>query len=277
MTEPRPDGLARRPAVLTVVVAFALVAVLAAWLVPWSWVPGGRLVPARATALFTPDQIARMERYSWLRRGPGWTSYFLTLALLLALAFTARGARLVRRATSRRRWWLGVPAGVLLVLALERLVALPFAVAGHAVDRSYGISRQGWGGWLGDQARSLGVSWFVTSLVLLVLVLAARRSPRWWFAWAGAAALLLGLAGSVVYPVQVEPLVNRFAPLPVTGTSQRSYLSYSTTAASSFVQPAMPNGGFCFTVSSDSLSMNDVCTPLVMLVIARVARLIAKY
>ena len=213
MTEPRPAGLARRPAVLTVVVAFALVAVLAAWLVPWSWVPGGRLVPARASALFTPGQIARMERYSWLRRGLGWTPYFLTLALLLALAFTARGARLVRRATSRRRWWLGVPAGVLLVLVLERLLALPFAVAGHVVDRDYGISRQGWGGWLGDQARSLGVSWFATSLVLLVLVLAARRSPRWWFAWAGAAALLLGFAGSFLYPVLVEPLFNRFTPM----------------------------------------------------------------
>ena len=213
MTEPRPDGLARRPAVLTVVVAFALVAVLAAWLVPWSWVPGGRLVPARASALFTADQIARMERYSWLRRGLGWTSYFLTLAVLLALALTARGARLVRRATSCRRWWLAVPAGALFVLVLERLVALPFDVAGHVVDRSYGISRQGWGGWLSDQARSLGVSWFATSLVLLVLVLAARRSPRWWFAWAGAAALLLGFAGSFLYPVLVEPLFNRFTPM----------------------------------------------------------------
>ena len=68
MTEPRRDGLARRPAVLTVVISFALVAALAAWLVPWSWVPGGALVPARASSLFTSAQVARMERYSWWQR-----------------------------------------------------------------------------------------------------------------------------------------------------------------------------------------------------------------
>jgi STE24 endopeptidase len=212
VTEPRRDGLARRPAVLTVVISFALVAALAAWLVPWSWVPGGALVPARASSLFTSAQVARMERYSWWQRGLGWASYFLSLLLLLALAFTARGARLVRRATTGR-WWLGVPIGTLVVLLIERLVTLPFGVVAHAVDRSYGISHQGWGGWLADQARSLAVSWVATSLVLLVVVLAARRSPRWWFAWAGAAALLLGFAGSFLYPVLVEPLFNRFTPM----------------------------------------------------------------
>ena len=195
MTEPRRDGVARRPAVLTVVVSFALVAVLAAWLVPWSWVPGGTLVPARASTLFTSARLARMERYSWWQRGLGWTSYLLSLLLLLALAFTARGARLVRR-TSAGRWWLGVPTGVLVVLLLERLLTLPFGVAGHAVDRQYGISHQGWGSWLGDQVRSLGLSWVATSLVLLVVVFTARRSPRGWFAWAGTTALLLGFAGS---------------------------------------------------------------------------------
>lgn len=212
MTEPRRDGLARRPAVLTVVVSLALVAGLAAWLVPWSWVPAGTLVPARASTLFTSAQLARMERYSWWQRGLGWTSYLLSLLLLMALAFTARGARLVRRTTAGR-WWLGVPTGVLVVLLLERLLTLPFGVAGHAVDRQYGISHQAWGGWLGDQVRSLGVSWVVTSLVLLVVVFTARRSPRWWFAWVGTAALLLGFAGSFLYPVLVEPLFNRFTPM----------------------------------------------------------------
>lgn len=213
MTEPGRPGLARMPAVVSVAVSFALVAVLAAWLVPWSWVPGGRLVPAHASALFSAEQVARAERYSWLQRGLGWSTYFLSLLVLLALAFTARGARLVRRATSRRRWWLAVPLGVLLVLAVERVVALPFGIGSHQVDLRYGISRQGWGGWSLDQVKSLLVAWVATALVLLLVVGAARRSPRWWFAWAGAAAMLLGLAGSFLYPVLVEPVFNRFTPM----------------------------------------------------------------
>jgi STE24 endopeptidase len=57
------------------------------------------------------------------------------------------------------------------------------------------------------------VSWVATSLALLVLVGISRRSPRWWFAWAGAVALVLSLAGSFLYPVLVEPLFNRFEPM----------------------------------------------------------------
>ena len=214
MTAPGRAELARRPALLTVLVSFVLVALLALWLVPWDWVPGGHLVPARASALFTPEQLARAERYSWLRRGFGWPAYFLSLAVLGWLALSARGTALVRRVTSARRWWLGVPLGVLVVLLAERVVTVPFAAAAHELDLRYGLSRQGWGGWALDQVRSFRVSVVVTALVVLLLVAAARRSPRWWFAWAGAAALVLGFAGSFLYPVLVEPVFNRFTPMP---------------------------------------------------------------
>ena len=185
---------------LTVLVSWVLVAALAAWLVPWSWVPGGTLVPKPASALFSAEQIARAEHYSWIQRGLGWTSYFLSLLLLLALAFTAPGRRLVRRATSHRRWWVAVPLGVLAVLAVERLLTLPFGIGAHETDRRFGISRQGWAGWSLDQVKSFLVAWVATSLVVLVVVGCARRSPRWWFAWAGAAALLLSFAGLVPLP-----------------------------------------------------------------------------
>ena len=42
------------------------------------------------------------------------------------------------------------------------------------------------------------------------------------------------------------------------------------------VQPATPNGGFCLTVTSDSLLTNDVGTVFVMLTIARVAVLMVQ-
>jgi phosphatidyl-myo-inositol dimannoside synthase len=205
-------GLARRPAVATVVVVAVLLAGLAAVLVPWSWVPGGHLVPMPEHELFRPSQVARAERYAGAQRAVGWTSYFLSLAVLLVLGLTTLGARLLRRLTPRR-WWLAVPVAVLVVLLVERLVTLPFSVLSHRTDLHYDISRQAWPAWSLDLAKGLLVSWVGTTLVLLVVVAAARRSPRWWFAWAGAAALLLTLAGSFLYPVVVEPLFNRFTPM----------------------------------------------------------------
>jgi STE24 endopeptidase len=205
--------LARRAAALTAAGSFAAVIVLAAALVPWSWVPGGHLVPKTAEQLFTAPQIARSERYAHLQRLLGWSSYFLSLGALVLLGLTPLGARLLHRLAPFRRWWIAVPAGALVVLVLGRLVGLPFSIASHRVDLEYGISRQGWLGWSTDQVKGLLVSWVTTSLALLVLVGIARRAPRWWFAWVGGFALVLSAAGSFLYPVVVEPLFNSFKPM----------------------------------------------------------------
>ena len=209
----RGGRLARGPAVATVVGVAVVLAVVAGLTVPWDWVPGGHLVPRTAHSLFTPGEIARAERYSHLQRVASWTSYGLSLLLLLALGLTPLGARLVRRVTPRR-WWVAVPLGALIVLLLEQLLELPFSVAEHRTDLQFGISRQAWAPWALDVTKGFAVSWVGTALALLVAVGLARRSPRWWFAWAGAAALVLTLVGSFVYPLVVEPLFNRFTPMP---------------------------------------------------------------
>jgi STE24 endopeptidase len=205
--------VARRAAVVTVVVSLALTAALAAVLVPWSWVPGGQLVPKAARDLFTADEISRFEDFSGTKRTLGWSSYFLSLGVLVLLGFTPLGARVLRRLTPTRRWWLAVPLAVLLVLLVDRAVRLPFSALSHETDLSYGTSRQAWLDWSVDQAKGLLVAWVGTSLALLVLAAVARRSARWWFAWAGGAAFGLGVAGSFLYPVLVEPLFNSFTPM----------------------------------------------------------------
>lgn len=204
--------LARRAAVLTALVAAVLVAVVAALRVPWDWVPGGHLAPVSARSLFTPAQIRRCEHYSHVQRVLGWTSYGLSLLLVVVLGLTPLGARLLRRATPRR-WWVAVPLGAFLLLLLQECVTLPLSALAHRTDRHYGISHQPWGSWSVDQLKSFVVSCLTTTVALLVVVALARRTPRWWFAWAGAAALVLGFAGSFLYPVVVEPLFNQFTPM----------------------------------------------------------------
>lgn len=206
--------LARRAAWGVAAGALVLFVVLAWWLVPWSWVPGGELRAAAPGDVFSPEQVARAEEYASVRRYLGWASYFLSLAVSLALGLTPWGARLVRRATGRLRWWVGVPVAVLVVLLVGRLVTWPFSVAIRRRNLAYGLTEQGWGGWAVDYGKSLLVGWVLTTLLVLVVLAAARRSPRWWFAWAGGLAAGLLLAGSFVYPVVVEPVFNRFEPMP---------------------------------------------------------------
>ena len=204
--------LARGAAWATVAVASAVLVLLAVWLVPWDWVPGGRLVPASPHEVFTTEQLARAEEYSAGRRYLGWASYAVSLVVALVLGLTTAGSRLVRR-VGGRRWWLAVPVGTLALLLVGRLVTLPFAVAVYRRNLGYGLTEQGWAGWWADYGKSLLVAWVLTALLLLVVVGAARRSPRFWFAWAGGLAALLVVAGSFLYPLVVEPLFNTFTPM----------------------------------------------------------------
>jgi hypothetical protein len=79
-----------------VAVASVVLVLLAVWLVPWDWVPGGRLVPASPHEVFTTEQLARAEEYSAGRRYLGWASYGVSLVVALVLGLTCRCA-LVRR------------------------------------------------------------------------------------------------------------------------------------------------------------------------------------
>lgn len=206
--------LARGSAWATAATSAAVLVILAVVLVPWDWVPGGTLRPAGVSDLFTADQVARAEDYSATRRGLAWGSYAVSLLVAGVLGFTPLGARLVRRAGARLPWWAAVPAAVLVVLAIGRVATLGLAVARHRHDLAFGLTEQSWTGWAGDQGRSLGVSWLMTALAALALVAVARRFPRRWFLGGGALAAGLVLAGSFLYPVLVEPVFNRFEPMP---------------------------------------------------------------
>jgi STE24 endopeptidase len=204
---------ARGPALATVVVSSLVFVVLAAVLVPWDWVPGGELVPAKPLEVFTPEQIARAEEYSSVRRWLGWASYFVSLVVAAALGFTPVGARLIRRLSAGWRWWLTVPVAVLVLMAIGRVVTLSFSIAIRQRNLDYGLTEQAWAAWGVDYAKSLIVGWVLTSLVVIVAVGAARWSPRYWFAWGGGLAAGLVVAGSFLYPVVVEPVFNQFTPM----------------------------------------------------------------
>jgi len=203
----------RRGALLMGLLAAVVVAVGAVVLVPWDWVPGGQLVPATPDRLFTAAEIERAEEFATLRRTLSWSSYGISLLVACLLGFSPLGARMLRRLGRRLRWWLAVPVGVLALLLIGRVVTLPFALLVRRQNLDYDLSRQDLAGWALDRVLSLGVSWLVTSLLLLALVGLARRGGRHWYAWAGGVAALLVVAGSFLFPVLVEPVFNTFTPL----------------------------------------------------------------
>jgi Zn-dependent protease with chaperone function len=110
----------------------------------------------------------------------------------------------------RRRWQQGLLFFALFIV-VTAATSLPLDAIGHAVSRHYGISVQGWGGWLGDVAKSLGVS-LLAAPVLLLFNWLVRVSPRRYFAWIWLVTLPLILISTFASPL-IDPLFNKFEPL----------------------------------------------------------------
>lgn len=211
MSRPASRARGRSPAVV-VVLAGVVFVVLAAWLVPWSPVPGGTPAPVSAGSAFTDAEIAAGEHYAAWSRVWSWSSLVVQLAVVCVLGSARVRERLAARLPGH--WWVQVSLAVLAVTVVLRVLALPFGVALQQHRLDHGLSTQSWWGYARDVVTGTTVSVVVTSLGLLVLVGLARRWQRAWVVVGAGLAATLVLVGSLVYPLVVEPLYNSFTPLP---------------------------------------------------------------
>src|SRR5438876_2553810 len=193
------------------------VAVVAAGAATVALRPRGGLIPAaqaKPQAYFSARELDRIHDYVGTQRLLGLGSLALTGVVLVA--FAVRPPALVRRAAERMgaRPLTGsamTGAGLFLVVAVA---TLPLSAIAQNRDREFGLSTQSWGGWASDVVKSdaLGAVFAAVGGALLVLLI--RRFPRRW--WIPGAAAIFGVAFLFEFlsPVVVDPIFNRFTPLP---------------------------------------------------------------
>jgi STE24 endopeptidase len=143
--------------------------------------------------------------------------FFGSLALqLLVLGFLVWKARPLADALGdvfRGRIRTGVAMGIAVALALW-LVVLPLHAVSHWWRRRYGLSEQGYDGWLRDEAVSLGITVVLAAIAVAgALALAGWLGGRWWLV-GGPALAAIGVLFVLVQPLVIQPLFNRFQPLP---------------------------------------------------------------
>jgi STE24 endopeptidase len=165
---------------------------------------------------FTAAEHAREQAFHSAVRPPAYLGLALGLVVVCVLGFTPLGARMVEGITRPLGDWWGwkVILAALTIGLVQRLVTLPTSIRAEQVLRDYGLSTQSWGTWLADVGKSFGVATVLTVLALLPLVWLARRMPDWWWAPAAVGGAVLVLVVSFGYPVVIEPLFNKFTPLP---------------------------------------------------------------
>jgi STE24 endopeptidase len=141
--------------------------------------------------------------------GEGWG--MLELVLLLALGIPARMRDVAERVTKSR--WGQCFLFVFLFLLLLTLLNAPLRIYGHHVGLAFGLSVQGWGSWVLDQAKSFLLTWIVAGALVMILFWIIRRSPRHWWFWFWIPTMVAVLFGVFLAPIVVDPLFDKFEPL----------------------------------------------------------------
>ncbi|MGE0455714.1 MAG: M48 family metallopeptidase [Vicinamibacteria bacterium] len=167
-------------------------------------------------ARLTPDERERSDAYFeggyWLRL---WNFlYGLGVAwLLLGSGLARRLSGRIARLTGRRSLQVGLFGAA--YVALVTLLSFPLTVYEDFFrEHQYGLATQQFPGWLRDRAVGLAVSLLLLPPLLMALYAVLRRKPRTWWLWGAGVSLAFVVFLSLISPVYVDPLFNKYEPLP---------------------------------------------------------------
>ncbi|WP_344078403.1 M48 family metallopeptidase [Luedemannella helvata] len=203
-------------AVLTLAVLAVALLVVAAVRVPWSSPPAPRADQVAALRDLPADAVARGRAFHAALRPPAYFSLLLGLVISLILGLTPLGARIVAAAGRPfgGNWIAEALLGGLAIMLIGQVATLPLAAWRETVLRRYGLSTQTWGGWTVDLLKGMAIGAVLGAIVLLAFFGIARLTPDWWWAWLAAGAAGLVVLLSFVLPVLIEPVFNKFTPMP---------------------------------------------------------------
>lgn len=176
--------------------------------------------PRSPTQAETDQYRLSRERYqkavSYSRAGYFlyFVSYFLSVAVLLLILRLGIAAKFrnIAEAVSDKKWAQCLVFVPLLIL-LTDLFDLPVRIYWHALSLRYQQSIQHWGSWLVDWGKEEALSVGLAVLLVFILSLAMRKSPRRWWFYFWLAALPILLFFFFISPWFIDPLFNHFEPL----------------------------------------------------------------
>jgi STE24 endopeptidase len=203
-------------AVLVLVVLVVALVVVAVLRVPWTVPPSPRADQLGALRDLPADAVARGKEFHRALRPGSYGALVLGLIVALVLGLTPLGARIVELVGRPfgGNWVAEAVLGGFTIAFLGELFTLPLAAWRETVLRRYGLSTQTWASWTVDLLKGYAIGAVIGAVVLLAFFGVARLSPQWWWAWTAAGAAGFTVLLSFVFPVLVEPVFNKFDPMP---------------------------------------------------------------
>jgi len=206
----------------------------------------------------SPEQYARAKTYSnthYEHIFIGGLYGFLVLLVVLRWRLAPKFRSLAERVSSNRFVQLIIFAP--LILLTIGVLQIPSDIWDESLARAYGLSVQAWGPWAKDWMLSQLTVVVVGTILVGVLYLVIRRSPRrWWFYfWLASIPILLALF--FLQPIVLDPLYYTFTPLQ---TVQPALLSEMQKVTHRGGMDIPPDRMFVMNASSKTTSLNAYVT-----------------
>jgi len=176
--------------------------------------------PAAATAAYLaqmpPEVHTKATAYTqgghWLLL---WGFFVSALAAVIIIRLgILRRIQLRLEATGPRPVLLAVVVTATYLL-LSWALTLPWSIyESWWRQKQYGLTSQPFGGWLGESLLSTVIGAIFAGLFFAALYTLMRRSPRRWWLWSGALAMVFLLFGLLIAPLYIELLFNKYTPAP---------------------------------------------------------------
>lgn len=169
---------------------------------------------ARLVDTLGPEALAKAEAYT---TGNHWL-LFAGVGVSLLVAFIMVRLKLLDRIAARfgeGRPFLATFTISAAFLLISTLIALPWTIyTDWHRERSYGLSSQPLGDYLGQLAMSEAIGMVLGGLFLTgVYALIRRTGQRWWL-WSGGLTAVTLLLVLLAGPSLIDPLFNEYKPVP---------------------------------------------------------------
>jgi STE24 endopeptidase len=161
-----------------------------------------------------PDKLAKAVHLSHAHTALHFGNIVWTILVLWLLIRCGVGKRVSNWASSfsTKSWLQGFIVAPVWLLLLA-LIDLPASAISHSVQMHYGLSVQHWTSWLRDWGVSNLLTIVVGSVVLAVLYLLMRCSPKRWWLWFWIFTLPAEVFVIFAVPIFIDPLFDHFEPL----------------------------------------------------------------
>ncbi len=180
-------------------------------------VPGLQPAPAKKITEYTlpPDLYRKARnrgRIGFASRILGFFYGLFVLWFILRRKLSAKYRDWAEKFSSRR--FLQVLVFTPLLVLTIAILQLPVDLFHESISKLYKISVQSWPSWAADWAKAQLLTIIFGSLLVWILYAVIRRSPRRWWLYFWIISLPLLLFVLFISPYVIDPLFNKYEPLP---------------------------------------------------------------